>query len=70
MKRLITLKRQAENAAKWRHHALKPWTDTSFNSSYTECRLCGASISVKTKPQANDIDIGGSAVAVGCVPKA
>jgi hypothetical protein len=32
----------------------------------TECRRCGAWVQVQPNPAPNGIDIGGSAVAVGC----
>ena len=33
---------------------------------YAECRKCGAWVQVDTYPEANGIDIGGSAVATSC----
>ncbi len=61
---LETLKREASESAAWRGHTLGPWQD-SGKRSYAECE-CGAGVQVDTKPPANGINIGGSAVAINC----
>jgi transcription elongation factor Elf1 len=35
-----------------------------------ECKHCGAYVQCLTHPRANEIDIGGSAVAIGCTDRA
>lgn len=64
---LAALKREATKSAKWRGHHLGQWQDSSDKrSSIADCENCDAYVQVNTRPLPNDIDIGGSAVAVGC----
>ena len=70
MTKLDKLKKEANEACKFRGHDMGEWQD-SFDTvngdiSYCECKVCGKWVQVETKPQANSIDIGGPAVAVGC----
>lgn len=71
MATLAALKREAATAAKYRGHKLGKWDDVKFGGqknegSIAKCKVCGADVQVLTKPRANEIDIGGPAVAIGC----
>ena len=66
MKSLATLKREAERAARFRGHNLGPWQDRSPNRSFAECEDCDASVTVTVNPMPNEVDVMGSAVAIGC----
>ena len=64
---LVQLKKEAEKSAKLRHHTLGPWKDYSSRAgSEAECTKCGADCEVLLAPHPNEIDIGGSAVAINC----
>ena len=68
LKRLQT---EAAQASGWHGHALGKW-GTNWNrdglriTSIAGCTRCKCGVMVDTRPPANGIDIGGSAVAVGC----
>lgn len=47
----------------WEEHSFK---DDNASKRWAVCLHCSASVEVRTKPMANGIDIGGSAVAVNC----
>ena len=69
METLTSLKRQATECAEWRGHKLvwsAPHRGEYRSVQYAECCKCGASVSISTNPLPNEIDIGGSAVAIGC----
>lgn len=51
----------------FRGHKMEAWRDSpDLKSSECTCRVCKAWMRVETNPSPNSIDIGGSAVAVGC----
>ncbi len=58
-----TLKKEAEKSAKWRGHSM------IWEGNAGTCEHCGAWVQVLNRPQANEIEIGGSAVAVNCLNK-
>ena len=67
---LLDLKRQADDAASRRGHRLewaRPWHGEYRSVQSAECAACGATVSVSTRPMPNEIDVGGSAVAVNCL---
>ena len=67
---LLNLKREAEEAATRRGHRLEwtsPWHGEHRSVQQAECAACGAFASVSTRPMPNEIDVGGSAVAVDCL---
>ena len=71
MMRLAMLKAQARESAEWRGHSMTPFKDmTGLVKSRTfyrsTCRKCGMLVDVNPDPAPNGIDIGGSAVALGC----
>ena len=62
------LKREAREGATWRGHKMTPFRLYSPGGKfYSECVRCGRSVSVVLRPLPNEIDIGGEAVAVGCL---
>jgi hypothetical protein len=69
---LTVLRQAARDAAASRGHALGKFTplrgitNTWGAVSSAECDKCGAWVQVTPKPAPNGIEIGGSAVAVGC----
>jgi hypothetical protein len=67
--KLVRLKKEARDCATFREHKMgqfhkSHYWDTVF---YAYCVHCGVDAVVNTKPQANGIDICGSAVAVNCI---
>jgi hypothetical protein len=67
MTKLSTLRKQARESTAWRGHRMK-WTKPLLNDTVQagKCRICGKEVMLLTKPQANDIDIGGEALALSC----
>lgn len=69
---LTVLRQAARNAATARGHALGKFTPlrgiTGTWGAYSaaDCTVCGAWVRVTPKPAPNDIEIGGSAVAISC----
>ncbi len=59
-----TLRRSAASSAHWRGHRLR-WTDLDPARAHGLCK-CGAWVTVDTRPPANGIDIGGTAVVLNC----
>ena len=56
-------------AAEAREHILvwaAPWHGEYRSVQSAVCETCGAGVSISTRPLPNEIDIGGSAVAVNC----
>lgn len=68
-KSLATLKRKAQSATHARGHRMA-WTlyleEPRGPFLYAQCRNCGAYVQVLDKPRANEIEIGGTAVAINC----
>lgn len=60
------LKAQALLACQSRGHRMIPWLDYSRDNAVTHCQRCGKEVQCLTRPDANQIDIGGEAVALGC----
>ena len=64
-----SLRKEAVVAATWRGHALKwsaPWHGEYASVQTGECTHCHAEVTICTRPLPNQIDIGGSAVAISC----
>jgi hypothetical protein len=67
MTTLKTLKQSARESATYRGHKLGRWHSvTSGRSATADCVHCACGVTVDTRPPPNGIDIGGSAVAIGC----
>lgn len=61
------LKERAIESCKLRHHKMGHFSYVKNNNFDTAtCELCGMYVDVKVKPLPNEIDIGGSAVALNC----
>lgn len=69
MATLRTLKREALEAARSHGHRMDRFTPTDWeNMVYSECHKCGKGVLVTDKPQPNQAEIMGRAVALGCEP--
>jgi len=68
MSRRDRLRREAIEAATWRGHQLgKFWTSRYRPFKATaNCLRCCCTVTINTRPEANEIDMAGDAVAVGC----
>jgi len=70
MSTLQGLMREATRATTFRGHRMLTWVGTSNGrSAFRSCADCAAWVQVLTHPAANEIDIGGSAVALDCPVK-
>lgn len=72
MTKLENLKREAEEACRWRDHTMSRWKSSDYwpKTATASCKACGASVTVQVNPPLNGIDIGGDAVAINCHPVA
>jgi hypothetical protein len=64
------LRKQANEGAEFRGHSLQ-WSVRHSESRTIHigvCTRCEMQVTVNTRPQPNDIDIGGEAVALTCLP--
>jgi hypothetical protein len=59
---------EAAEAARLRGHSLGRWEQTGGARWHSQCLRCTAWVQALGNPQPNEIDIGGPAVAIGCVP--
>jgi hypothetical protein len=69
MPALSTIRNTAAGAAKSRGHKLKwdkPFKGWASGQSQNAKCICGAEVQINTNPAPNQIDIGGSAIAVDC----
>lgn len=70
MRRLQRLERNARLAASSRGHILGAFIPAPFRPGAASAQClrpgCSCTAHITTRPQANEIDIGGSAVAVNC----
>ena len=60
------LKAEALQSCKNRGHSMIPWHDYDKHTAYSECRDCQRYVLVNDTPLPNQIDIGGSALALNC----
>ena len=64
---LDRLKEEALESTTFRGHQMKPWKDYGDGKqSMTLCSICERWVTVNTDPMPNEIDVGGSAVAMTC----
>ena len=66
---LSSLKTSAEVSANRRGHKLiwyAPWHGEFASNRMGSCERCNMAVSITTRPAANEIDIGGEAVALNC----
>ena len=67
MRKIRRLIQKAKEAAGTRGHRLERFRHLdSFRRAITFCSVCGDYVQVVAKPMPNEIDIGGSAVALTC----
>jgi len=67
MDKLTSLKvSAAKSAILDREHILGDWKDSVDGTASTCKCACGVWVTVNTKPLPNDIEIGGSALAINC----
>ena len=66
MRKLERLIREAKDACEWRGHNMERFNRRSKDVATSQCKTCGAWATVMTSPLPNDIEIGGSAVAINC----
>lgn len=61
----------ARKTARYRGHELGRWIPTAYGSHVASCRApgCTGYAQVTPRPLPNEIDVGGSAVAVNCPTK-
>lgn len=70
MTTLVQLKRRAKNTAEfWRGHKMTRFENVDGHRHLSTCISCTAQVVVNTRPQPNEIDIGGEAVALNCPAK-
>jgi hypothetical protein len=66
MTRLAKLKQRSLESANWRKHTMSRFKALGQYHHLSTCIACGAEVLVNLKPQPNEIDVGGEAVAVNC----
>ena len=68
--KLSTLKKQAQKATAARGHKMcwnPPFqTPSGGQGQSAECVRCNRWVTLRTQPEPNDIEVGGSAVALNC----
>ena len=71
MRKIERLRKEALESCEWRGHQMRKferaqkWLRGSQNG-LSMCQTCGAWVVINANPAANDIDIGGPAVALIC----
>ena len=68
MSYLEELIKEASEACTFRGHTMVWQRLPDSGRAVADCSRCGASVGVVERPMPNEIDIGGSAVAVRCAP--
>lgn len=66
MKRIVRLKKEALSSSLFRGHKMSRFI-TFKDCAISHCKVCGKSVVVDASPPPNGIDVGGKAVALGCV---
>tara|TARA_R110000824_G_scaffold190187_3_gene371613 strand:+ start:1107 stop:1463 length:357 start_codon:yes stop_codon:yes gene_type:complete len=68
--RLGYLEHEALRSTFFRDHTMAPFTKvTNSHQSTTKCTKCGMDVHCNVLPLPNEIEIGGEAVALNCVPE-
>ena len=65
---LRKLKISATTTAKFRGHKMSRWKLLREHIQESTCKKCKMTMRVNTAPLPNEVDIGGEAVALNCVP--
>lgn len=67
MRKIERLKKEAMESCKFRGHKMSRFITVIENErAYAVCKVCHKVVCVDAKPVANDIDMGGEAVAIEC----
>jgi hypothetical protein len=66
MSKLDALRGEAYESTTWRGHLIGPWTTGDRKVSTSACLWCSRTVTVRTRPMPNEINIGGEAVALNC----
>lgn len=66
MNKLQELKQSAIESAEFRGHKMGGWANLDYHRHASHCVDCDKQALVNTHPRANEIDIAGEAVAIGC----
>jgi len=66
MKKLERLRLEALESCRFRRHNMGRFRRYNDTIRYSHCQQCGAQVVINSRPQPNEIDIGGEAVAVYC----
>lgn len=71
--KLQELQISALKSTRFRGHEMGPFTPderkVECHSQLAECTKCGMAVCINAKPQPNEIDVGGEAVALNCTAK-
>ena len=73
MTKLKRLQKEALKSCIFRGHKMKrfeqcrPYVGIRVGTSYAECKVCGKSVLCNARPEPNQIEIGGEAVASNCI---
>ena len=65
MRKIDKLRKSARESCEFREHDMGNFKHDD-NLAISRCKICDMSVLVNTKPQANEIDIMGNAVALNC----
>ena len=70
MTKLERLRKEALAACEYRGHKMKRfqkiYNGIVNTAAFSNCKICDKQVVVIKKPQPNEIDVGGEAVALGC----
>jgi hypothetical protein len=66
MTKLDRLKKEAKEACVSRGHVMYRFQNLTPDNAISTCKNCGDEVQVLSRPQANEIDIAGEAVAINC----
>lgn len=69
MPRMNVLMREALESCRTRGHIMNPFTKLSTTRFITQCKACGKYVLITSRPSPNEINIGGTAVALNCMDK-
>lgn len=71
MRKIERLSREALKSCKFRGHKMKRFVKHDYwpTVRYAHCRVCDKQVVINSRPQPNDIEIGGGAVALNCKGK-
>lgn len=65
MTKLERLRKEALKSCQWRGHVMTRFYGDKL-SRFSDCKNCGRYVVITAHPLPNDIEIGGSAIALNC----